>query len=179
LDRGWVESRVRNRRGGSAWSYADYTALFHGRTSPAVADWVDSRQTDAVARRRAQRSMLAEAPAPVREWMQRKAQLADGTSLVAAIVEPHRVRAAVQAARSLHGPWRRCSQGRNCDRWRDAEVVLLCQLCRSTIADAARRCGVSKATAYAIVARHPRSLRSDAEYARRLLELVGTVSDTV
>ncbi len=171
LERSWVEAFVSESSGGRRYAPHDYVRVFGAPISPEETQWLERRLLGA---RRGLDPLddLIDAAAPrVAEWMQRKAELADGTSVGLPITSEERVLSVLEAARSGNPLWRTRSVRKLIDAWPIARTGLLRDLCGSTLRDIASRVGCTTSAIWKQYQRHRSSLTTDEDYARRIDDL--------
>jgi hypothetical protein len=169
LERSWVESVVRSACGASTCCPGAYAAAFPSASSARLRE---------LAGRRSRRpplldspeDLLGAAPARVREWMERKSLLADGTLPGEGRVGPGCVRAAIDAGVD---PCARVRVGRKPRSQKLLVTVALERdLCGETYTAIGRRIRLSSTVVAKIYGQHERLMRTDSEY----LETVARVA---
>ena len=106
-----------------------------------------------------------------RQWMRRKAALADGTTIGMAVCDEDSVCAVVVESQARRGSWTVRPGRRAIDAWPVAQVALLRGLCGSTLVGAGARMGRTASNAWVLEERHRRWVRDDESYATRVAEL--------
>ena len=161
LERSWIEEVVSQSTDEGVFTPDGYSEVF-GRAPEAL-----SRVIEAQWRGKAHPELddlVRASPRRVQSWMQYKAQLADGTSIGAVLVDFEAVHAAVDMARAeLEKPWR---IGRR-DAWCLVSAGLERELCGATLADIGLHASVSVTAAQRRVRDHRRLLLSSGEYLAR------------
>lgn len=117
--------------------------------------------------------LVGAAPPRVREWMQRKARLADGCTVGLPVCSGSAVETAVQDDRLERGPWQVHDGGRSRDGTELARVGLLRDLCGLTWQGVILRAGASEARVRRGVEHHRRLLLSTPTYASRAALVAG------
>lgn len=175
LYRGATEERVRARTGKAMYEPADYRAVFGGGVSKSV-QWMIERHgfsrhgvEDAFA------DLVGAAPDKVKEWMRRKAELADGTQVGTGVLAPDPLLAAI-ADQELADPdwWIKPHRHRK-PGWRALSCALLHSACACPIEDIAARLGLGSSTVGRHVKDHSSVVLRDAEYARRASDILSRV----
>ncbi|HVS18730.1 MAG TPA: transposase [Planctomycetota bacterium] len=174
ITRDWIEEHLRR------CTIADhpprsYDEVFGRRPSPGQR-WLVERRLDCCAGPDDPLDNLVEAsPTRVREWMCRKAALADGTRAGIPLVDPMGVEACLAIEAQVRGPWT-IELGRNLnDAWLLARIGLLRDLCGTTLEETALRCGRSHQYIAKLHGRHRQMLQQDAAYADRLAHLAAAL----
>ena len=121
--------------------------------------------------------VVAAAPERVREWMIRKARLADGTLPGLPMVDERAVAELIRRRAST--PWVVRPSRKQRDGWQLARTALSRDLGGMTFDRIGNAMGVSTAAAFRTYRLHTRLILVDAEYARRISELVGLALSAV
>ncbi|MBK7875280.1 MAG: hypothetical protein IPJ77_05950 [Planctomycetes bacterium] len=103
--------------------------------------------------------------------MQRKAALADGTTIGLPVCAEDTVCAVVEEARTRVGGWEVRGARKLVDAWPVATVALLRELCGSTLAEAGARTARTSGNAGTLDDGHRRWMQEEEPYARRVAEL--------
>ena len=109
------------------------------------------------------------------EWMERKAQLADGTRPGAWRLDAQRVRSSVEAFRIGNPLWVAVPERKRTDGWRLALSAALRELCGTTYAQAAEILSRSTTEIFRDCERHHIARQQDEKYARAYGELLEKV----
>jgi hypothetical protein len=121
--------------------------------------------------------LVGAAPARIREWMVRKAALADETPVAAPMVDPVTVRGVVEAERESQGAWaHQRSRGRPIDLWPIALTGLLRDLAGLRHVEVSKRLEASESTVRRRIALH-RDLMREEEYGPRVAALAAACLD--
>jgi REP element-mobilizing transposase RayT len=168
LEHGWIASVVADRLDGAVLDARTYSMAFERGNTDRVRRFVDRRFASAPAVDDPLDALLAAAPPRVLDWMRRKADLADGTSVGVPVCEVEDVAHAVAEARRLHGAWsirQGNTRGRTADAWLQIENGLARDLCAATCeenGERLKRTGTWSSNAHR---RHRRMLAVDGRYA--------------
>ncbi|MBK7644237.1 MAG: transposase [Planctomycetes bacterium] len=171
LERSWVESCVTGGLRCTEYPPARYPEVFPPAEPGSGWELIERRITHPHVLEDPLDDLLGGAGPAVLAWMERKAALADGTSIGIAVCEPANVEAVVEAEAATAGAWRLGNGHRTLDGWTLARVALLRELAGLTLAQAAERAGRSANGAWQLMERHRRLLAEDREYALRIAEL--------
>lgn len=162
LERSWVESVVIDSLELASFEPDRYPEVF-GRLPEALARVVEARWRAGNTRDPLD-DLLAAAPVRIRDWMRRKARLADGVLPGLPVADPAMVEAALREVSSEEkGPWRVGQR----DGWLVLRAGLARDLCASRLEETARNLGVALSTARRLVLAHRGALEADAIYAER------------
>ncbi len=115
--------------------------------------------------------LLAAAPEAVRQWMMRKARLADGSRPGLPLLGPRSAMLACADDQARRGPWSVVVRSRSRDASRLAQVYLLRDGCGFSFAEIANQQGISPATASRCFDAHLAAMKEDHDYAARLATL--------
>jgi REP element-mobilizing transposase RayT len=171
LEREWVESTACRLAGAMRCVPAVYRAAFGPKGASDSLALVERRLVHTGAETDALDHLLDAAVAEVRDWMRRKAALADGTTIGVPVCDEGSLSAVLAAARQSLGAWQVRSAPRAVDAWPTLHVALLRELCGSTLAEAGARTGCTASHVSVLEARHRRIVASDELYATRAAEL--------
>ena len=127
------------------------------RSSPTLADDLDD--------------LVGAAPTRVREWMQRKAHLADQTKPGLPLVDPTSVLREVNVARADRDAWTCVPAKNRVSAWPILSVGLLRQLAGQTHQQIALALSLPQSSAQSRARQHLRLMRVDPDYARQASEL--------
>ena len=147
-----------------------YFAAFPRQEDPCELEWVERRLLRAEATLDPLDDVVRGSPAKVRAWMERKAQLADGTAPGVPSTSPNRVMSTLATTRTflpalgLHD----IAEG---ELWSIIEVALLRKLAGVSWTEVCQRTGLSSAAARRRFEKHA-YLLSRLPYQARLAELV-------
>lgn len=172
LERGWVHSIVTHACRARQYCPSDYPRVFGSVPPEGACRLIECRielqgpATDALD------DLIGAAPRRVVEWMQRKALLADGTSVGLPVCDAADVSAAVAEWRAREREWRVEELGPLMNAWDAVEVGLLRDLCGVTLSEAAQRTRTSISGALRREAKHRRALMDSEAYAERASLLV-------
>ena len=176
--RAWVEGEVCRVAGLDRYDPSLYERVFPQDRGPRAVHIVERRLC--VTDRTYSGSDLLDSASPsVREWMERKALLGDGTRPGIAVAEPDEIECRIREAREATGEWvvQRSHVSRSA--WPVARVGLLRDLAGLTWAEVAQRVAMSRSGANAVGRIHAELLKSDPAYLRRLSELASRVLEPV
>lgn len=131
--------------------------------------WMVERSVNGAGRKKEKAyELFGDAPPQVKEWMARKAALADGTVPGQPIVDPDRLDRALARVDRQHGPWILHLSRKSCDGWRVARIGLLRELCGMSIEETARRCERSHQNTAKLLRLHRKLILQDPHYAQCL-----------
>lgn len=156
LERSWIEEEVQSALGAPSFRGEDYVSVFGGSCGAAAERLVESRMQRGRSGPDPLDDLVGQAPERVREWMRRKARLADGAPIGLPVCDALSIREAVLQAERDHGTWELRPNGRSRDAWRLAETGLLrtlaaltwgqiAALTRSALSSCQRRFGLHAA----------------------------------
>jgi hypothetical protein len=171
LERGWVERSVCRTSRSAAYAPGRYSEAFPPAAVGSGWSMIERRISHPHVLEDPLDDLLGGAGPAVLAWMERKAALADATSIGIAVCEPENVDDAIAEARAAGGPWRIGAERRTGDGWLIAQAALQRELAGLTLAQAAERVGRSANGAWHLMERHRRLLAEDPEYAKRLADL--------
>ncbi|MEM7515883.1 MAG: transposase [Planctomycetota bacterium] len=162
LERSWVEGQVRNSLGRSRYNSADYAAVFPVLPRRQV------RVLELRSKSRAEEDSIEDlvhaSPRAVRDWMRRKARLADGTQPGLPIVALTDLKRAVQRhARRDREAWK---LGRR-EGWQVVLANLMRELCGLSFDEIGDQLDQSRSTVFRLRREHSKWIAEDEEYARR------------
>jgi REP element-mobilizing transposase RayT len=173
LCRSVVEGAVRSRLRRRCYDPRDYPAVFGAPLSPSACWMLERHAFARVDPEQAFVDLVAAAPEGVREWMRRKARLADGTAaLGVGLLDPDVLLAALETSEREDPDWWIRPGKRRKPGWRALRCALLHQVCGCVLEDVARRVGVGATTAGRHLTEHGDLLDEDPGYARRSSELL-------
>jgi REP element-mobilizing transposase RayT len=169
LERGWVESEVARECGASRFRPELYAATNSGQSPLELGQLVEARMRHADGTDPWDDIVTTSNPT-TRQWMIRKAILADGTRPGLPLLAISRLDRIIEVGR-LHEAWvvRRGRSDR--DGWTVAHVGLGRDLCGQTLRTLAERSKVSETKVRRLYATHRAELREGTVYARRIAEL--------
>lgn len=134
--------------------------------------WLVQRRLACAARSEEPLDQLFEmAPPEIKDWMLRKAALADGTAPGYPIVDPDCLERALAQASHAIGAWPLRLSRKSSDAWIIARVGMLRELCGLSLEETARRCERSYQNTAKLHGLHRMLLQNDAEYSERLAHL--------
>jgi len=181
LESSWIASVVADRVEGCAFDASAYRAAFERGDDPRLRRFVERRFASTPETGDPLDELLSAAPACVLEWMRRKAELADGTSVGLPVCAVEDVVSAVGEARCRRGAWTvraAGARGKAPDAWLLIENGLTRDLCAATCEENGERLQRTGGWASNAYRRHRRMLTADGEYAetcsgiaRRALEM--------
>jgi len=164
LERSWVEEHTRSTAERKTFSPADYAGLARPRLADGQRWLIEERLADP---RSGLDDLIGAAPPAVREWMTRKARLADGSEIGVAVCDIASVRAAVEAGRA-GGPWQIAPSRRGTDAWSLAEIGLLRLLAGLSLQRVSSETGMSLSSVRRRQAIHAELVGSNEEYGVRV-----------
>lgn len=171
LERNWVESSVCARAETIDYDPAHYAATYGAKGKPDSLALVERRTKLPTIDEDPLDDLLDGAVGKVREWMRRKAALADGTAIGLPVCDVKSVEAVLDEARRRIGSWEVQPGRRAIDAWPVVHVGLLRALCGSTLTEAGERTHRTVASAWVLEDRHRRLLCEVETYATRVAEL--------
>lgn len=171
LERSWVEGRVRARDGSEGYQPTMYRETFGGSPDDGRFALVEARIRRTGRQPDPLDYLLDAAVGPMRDWMRRKAELADGTEVGLPVCTPAAVDAAVELAQAVRGDWQLRFRRTSVSAWPQVRVVLARELCGATLASAGARVGLSANGASQIEQRHKLMVVHDDAYALELAAL--------
>ncbi|MBI5363836.1 MAG: transposase [Planctomycetes bacterium] len=171
LERSWVERTVCRHAGIERYDPRRYAELFGPRDSKRSAELVERRLLRPGLEPDPLDELLHAAAGETRAWMQRKAALADGTTIGLPVCDEESVCAVVEEARARVGSWKVRGERKLVDAWPVATIGLLRELCGSTLADVGARTARTASNAWKLEGRHRRWMQEDEPYATRIGEL--------
>lgn len=168
LERGWIASVIADRTEAAELDANSYAKAFGRAPDAELLDLVERRCVTSVGEDDALDELLHAAPPQVLLWMQRKATLADGTSVGLPVCCIAGVRRAIDEARSERGAWSACgstARSRPRDAWLQIENGLLRDLCGQTREESAKLLGRSTTWSSQAHGAHREALTTDNGYA--------------
>ena len=163
LARSWVESVVAEIADSRSCDAHTYEAVFGATRAVRAGAWLERVMMGAGGNANTLDDLVRATPESVRDWMQRKARLADGTAAGA----PTCLADSVVDLLGDSVPTGFC----DLTQWNAARAGLWRMLCGWTNAAVARRLAVSSSTASNAFARHLLSMRDDPVYAESVSRL--------
>jgi len=147
-----------------------------GETAPGQA-WVVERRLERESARVEDPldDLLGAAGHRVRDWMERKARLADGTSPGWILASPATVRHAVGGRRGTRPEWKVVLDSRNHAAWETMEAGFLRWFCGLRALEVARRIGVPRTTCQERVVRFRHAFQQSAEFRAEAADLLAEV----
>ena len=167
----WVEAQVRELTGRCARDPSAYEQRFPVRCSPDFRAWVERRLAGR-ATADALDDLLDSEPAYVRDWLRRKAMLADGPPDDQPVAAPGALVSALQRQRLEAPDWNLRRNDVLLNGWDVVLSGLLRDACRLSYDDVARTAGCAHATAYARSRAHHEAMANDEHYATRAATLL-------
>jgi REP element-mobilizing transposase RayT len=171
LQREWVESTACRLAGTGRRAPDAYRMAFGPTGSGASLALVERRLVHVGPETDPLDHLLDAAVPEVREWMRRKAALADGTATGVPVCDEGSLGIVLDGAQRRLGAWQVRPARRAVDAWPMVHVALLRDLCGSTLAEAGARTGRSASHASVLEARHRELIATDELYATRAAEL--------
>lgn len=169
LERGWVESEVARESQLSRFRPELYDAITARQNPRELAQLVEARMRHVDGPDPLDDIMTASSPA-TRQWMIRKAILADGTRPGLPLLAISRLDRIIEEKR-IHETWV-VQRGKSVrDGWSIAHVGLSRDLCGQSLRAIAQRTGVSETKVHRLYAAHRAEMRERTEYSRRLAEI--------
>jgi len=162
----WVESCVLQATGRPASDTDAYLSVFTVLRSADFCQWVECRLRRGGEIAAGDHVLDAEPPR-VRDWLRRKARLADGVAREAPVTSPAALRGALAVARKAREVWILTQDGRRMDALAVATCGLLRDACGLSYREVAQWAGCSVSTAHARVEVHRFRMQSDEIYAAR------------
>ncbi|MHC4959531.1 MAG: transposase [Planctomycetota bacterium] len=162
LDRAWAETQA---SGAGPYEPEAYRRRFATRLDAGIRQMVARRLRMNPADDGELDSLVDAAPERVREWMERKSRLADGTLPGVPVVPPEHVEADVEAARRIRGQPLRISGQRRVDGWQALNVGLLRTVCGLHFDEISLRLDLPRTTVRDRATRHRRAIQHDRDYA--------------
>ncbi len=164
----WVESRALELSGSAEFTASSYLTAFgphHGEDLESLCKLVELRMKSTCEFDPLE-DLVGATPRQIRQWMIRKARLADGMEIGLPVSGPPAVHRALERYMDVHGEWFVDSDSRT---WRGSHLArpgLLRDLCCLPLAQIARICGLSVWTATTRIKLHHVSIAdNDGEYA--------------
>ena len=171
LERGWVEGRIRSVSNEDRFHGKSYARVLGPNLPEGSCRLIEQRLESSTSGPDDLDDLIGSAPDRVRDWMMRKARLADGSSLGVAVCDVTSVQRAIESERQARGPWDLRPRNRSRCGWELAEVGLL----RTLAGIAHQRIASTTGTTLSGVRRrleiHCELLESDATYRGRIGEL--------
>jgi REP element-mobilizing transposase RayT len=170
LERQWVESEVASNCESGRFRPERYEEVLSVRRPTELCQLVEARMAHDDGEDPLDDLVSGSSPSN-RQWMVRKAMLADGTRPGLPLLSISRLERVIQERR--HEPWvvRRGRSER--DGWSVAHVGLGRDLCGQTLRALAERLSVSETKVRRLYATHRAELEEDTAYSRAVLELPG------
>ncbi len=175
MDRSWVESQVMGRMGLAKYDPRAYRIVFGTFLTQGQRLYVERcyerGRDDAVD---LDEVLVLEPPA-LREWMAKRAEMADGTRARPLLVDADSV-TGVLGEQMVAGEWSvPLKLGLHRDLWQLARCTLLYDLAAATATEISIREGISRTQVSLLIAEHKYRLREDPAYAARLASLAHAV----
>jgi REP element-mobilizing transposase RayT len=176
LSRGWVESEVCRRTGVGEYSAAAYRRSFGTGKAPETAELVAARIASTAVNDPLD-DLIGAAPARVREWMRRKARLADGCRIGLPVCSARAVRTALSVYVRRQRPWIVEDGGSIRHGPELLRPGLLRDLCGLSWHGISSVEGRTEPVLRRRVGHHRRLLLTNADYARRAAEVAKAALD--
>jgi REP element-mobilizing transposase RayT len=181
LERSWIEEEVKEEARTPTYRPEDYFRAFPEAPTEALVRLVELRVARPV--RPTDPDLLDDligaAPARVREWLQRKAELADGSVIGLPVCDGEGLARAEELLRARYGAWTVSPRGRSRDAWSIASIGLLRSLAGSSWSQIAGAVGASPSACYEIGVLHVELLRADPRYLERVAEMTSLVIELI
>ncbi len=178
LERSQIERTVRWTCRAQTFHASDYERLF-GTAPDAEERWILERRLEQGGPNDgglgSGSELLLAAPEHVRRWLAERTELADGGRTGLVLAAPARIRQAVGDAAGLDPDPPEDRRRRSC--WQTIEIGLLRQLSGLTLREIAESNRVSRSCAWQQLVRHAERLAGDADYGRRVEEVVRRVGE--
>lgn len=175
LSTSWIDGEVSARTGSDARSVEAYRRTFPARCDPDFVDWMERRLRHKAGAQDDLDMILGADPEQVRDWMQRKARLADGHAGCLPVAGAQSVLDAIDAMAAA-APHLRAAAPRRGPRPPEPEELLRAGLLRDVASlawrEIALRAGCTDSTAHDRWRAHRRRIVEDAEYAALAATLV-------
>ena len=175
LSRGWIEDVVQQASGSSVYSPEAYRQVLGVFIEPYEQEWVAACLAyPANQKAEADRldDLVAAAPRAVRRWMERKANLADGTRPGLPLVSTQKVHKELQS----HSPCAliipRAERGKEWDPWKVLSVWLHRNLASQSHTQIAARLDIPEGSVGRQINQHRIFLRQSEEYQTLAVQLV-------
>ncbi len=170
LETSWVDARVADLTGRPATETEAYQACFPVRCSAGFLEWVEQRLNARDGSRDALDDLISAEPKHVRDWLRRKAALADGVVEDLPLVPAAAVLAV--CTEEVGGEWVIKRRGQRVSAQPVAMAGLLRDSCRLSVAEIGRRLHCSPSTAHGRVEAHREAVLADIAYASRAAGLL-------
>jgi DNA-directed RNA polymerase specialized sigma24 family protein len=175
LERTWIESEASRAASRETYRPEDYSLAFSELTPGSTLRSIERR----IERGKGSDdldSLVDAAPERVRDWMERKARLADGAALGQPICDAETIRAAIEAKRSPEDHSPILSDCRLRTTWDAVEAALLRDMAGLTWSEIAAACGTSSSTSHTRYRVHARLLADQPPYAA---QVSGTAAEVI
>jgi len=174
LERKWVEEETRALSGSPEYDPHYYVELFTKLPSQGLTRLIEQRIESGARGPDPLDDLLGLAPERVRDWMCRKAALADGTGIGLPVCDPAIVRGLIAEERMKRPDWRPARMPHYGDTWQLLEIALLRELCGSTWATIGCQLGIQGQRAMRAYGQHAPTLKSEPEYGENTARLAST-----
>lgn len=173
LSRREVEGAVMQRLGKKRYEPPDYIKVYGAEVSESAA-WMIQRGAFGLGDAEgAFVNLVGSAPSSVREWMRRKAMLADGSPVVGvAVIAPSVMLEQIGIEESLDPNWQVQRRRRRCSAWRILRCALLHHYSGCTLEFIATQTQLGASTVGRFVRDHAVLLTEDSAYSGRCSELL-------
>jgi REP element-mobilizing transposase RayT len=171
LERTWIESAVCEFTRSERYDPRQYPEYFGEALSPALHRVVMRRLEGRGQGVDPLDDLLDATPEAVLEWMRRKAQLADGTSIGLPMCDTEHASEMLQSQRERQGAWSIAVSRKSTDAWRLVKVALLRDLCAARWSEVAARVAMTPEGARECYRRHRIVMLHSQEYARAVAGL--------
>ena len=165
--RAWIEETVRRSGAAGSCGPREYASVFGEPVSAGLARLIERRIELSKEAEDPLDDLLGAARGKLLDWMRRKAQLADGTSVGLPVCDPDDVARVIAEARSAEGDWRVAASRKSVCAWPQLQTALLRDLCGSSWEEIGTRTGVSLNGARKAYQRHRDCIGDLAEYGER------------
>lgn len=167
LERSWIESEVVEAMGLSCYKTEHYETVFESFVPEGVSRLVEARFGQTL-RNDPLDELFGASPSTFREWMIRKACMADTTPGYQPVCDASSIVRTVQLARSRQGPWNVRPNGKSRDAWEIALIGLLRDLATLSWSKLAAATGGTPASCRNRLLLHRRLLSTEESYADRI-----------
>lgn len=162
LTRDWIRSECVRATGATSFDPSLYARAFPPLLSPDARAWVEARIGSSSDELDPLDDLLAAASEEFLDWLFRKTECADATRPGLPLAHVDGVRRELSSMRANDSALASFEM----HRWRELEVGLMRDISAASYAEIGALLGIAAQVACSARARHARSLRADAEYAR-------------
>ena len=168
LERAAIEREVSARHSTGVFDGAGYKRLFGTATSPAEEAWLLSRVERGDRDPDPLPHLVIGAPEAIRQWLEERTRVADGTRAGVPVVDVDSLRYAMQALEAKTPDWQLGGKRSARNGWQLARVGLMRDLCGLTLQAISRRGEKSVSTIRERLLDYADVLRSDAVFRERV-----------